>query len=126
MKLGYLPPMTKGFTTDPNYVIPLVEMLEEVGIESVWAVEHVIMAENYEPLYPYSADGMAPTAPDTLMPDPLEWLAFVAARTQTIRLANPAPYSDPPALVRSSLWRCRSACRALVDPCLPSAPRAYP
>jgi probable F420-dependent oxidoreductase len=88
MKLGYLPPMTKGFTTDPNYVIPLVEMLEEVGIESVWAVEHVIMAENYEPLYPYSADGMAPTAPDTLMPDPLEWLAFVAARTQRIRLAT--------------------------------------
>ncbi len=88
MKLGYLPPMTKGYTTDPNYVIPLVEMLEEVGIESVWAVEHVIMAENYEPLYPYSADGMAPTAPDTLMPDPLEWLAFVAARTQKIRLAT--------------------------------------
>ncbi|MBW1883361.1 MAG: LLM class F420-dependent oxidoreductase [Deltaproteobacteria bacterium] len=88
MKLGYLPPMTKGFTTDPNYVIPLVEMLEEVGIESVWGVEHVIMAENYEPLYPYSADGMAPTAPDTLMPDPLEWLAFVAARTQKMRLAT--------------------------------------
>jgi probable F420-dependent oxidoreductase len=88
MKLGYLPPMTKGFTTDPLYVIPLVEMLEEAHVESIWAVEHVIMAENYEPLYPYSDDGKAPTAPDTLMPDPLEWLSFVAARTERIRLGT--------------------------------------
>ena len=34
--LGYIPPMTKGITDDPAYVIPLVEMLEEEGIESVW------------------------------------------------------------------------------------------
>lgn len=86
--LGYIPPMTKGITDDPGYVIPLVEMLEEIGIESVWTVEHVIMAENYEPLYPYSTDGTAPTAPDTLMPDPLEWLAFAAARTEKLRLGT--------------------------------------
>jgi len=88
MKLGYIPPMTKGLTDDPAYVIPLVEMLEEVGIEIVWTVEHVIMAHDYEPLYPYSEDGRAPTAPDTLMPDPLEWLAFAAARTDRINLGT--------------------------------------
>jgi probable F420-dependent oxidoreductase len=88
MKLGYLPPMTKGYTTNPNYVIPLVEMLEEESIESVWGVEHVIMADDYEPLYPYSPDGRAPTAEDTMMPDPLEWLSFVAARTERIRLGT--------------------------------------
>ena len=60
--LGYIPPMTKGITDDPAYVIPLVEMLEEEGIESIWTVEHVIMADQYEPLYPYSEDGKAPTA----------------------------------------------------------------
>lgn len=88
MKLGYIPPMTKGITDDAGYVIPLVEMLDEVGIEIVWTVEHVIMAESYEPLYPYSDDGRAPTAPDTLMPDPLEWLAFVAARTDNLNLGT--------------------------------------
>lgn len=86
--LGYIPPMTKGITDDPGYVIPLVEMLEDAGIEIVWTVEHVIMAEHYEPLYPYSDDGKAPTAPDTLMPDPLEWLAFAAARTDRLRLGT--------------------------------------
>jgi probable F420-dependent oxidoreductase len=88
MKLGYLPPMTKGFTTNPRYMIPLVEMLEDEGIESIWGVEHVIMAEDYEPLYPYSEDGRAPTAPDTQMPDPLEWLSFIAARTTKLRLGT--------------------------------------
>lgn len=88
MKLGYIPPMTKGITDDPGYVIPLVEMLDEVGIEIVWTVEHVIMAADYEPLYPYSDDGRAPTAPDTLMPDPLEWLAFAAARTDRLNLGT--------------------------------------
>ncbi|MBW2495904.1 MAG: LLM class F420-dependent oxidoreductase [Deltaproteobacteria bacterium] len=87
-QLGYIPPMTKGLTDDRGYVIPLVEMLEDVGVESVWTVEHVIMAENYEPLYPYSDDGQAPTAPDTLMPDPLEWHAFAAARTERINLGT--------------------------------------
>jgi probable F420-dependent oxidoreductase len=88
MKLGYIPPMTKGITDDPGYVIPFVEMLDEVGIEIVWTVEHVIMATDYEPLYPYSEDGKAPTAPDTLMPDPLEWLAFAAARTDRLNLGT--------------------------------------
>lgn len=88
MKLGYIPPMTKGLTDDPAYVIPLVEMLEEVGIEIVWTVEHVVMAEDYEPLYPYSEDGRAPIVPDTLMPDPLEWLAFAAARTDRLNLGT--------------------------------------
>jgi len=88
MKLGYIPPMTKSVTLDRKYVIGLVEMLEEQGVESVWTVEHVIMARNYEPLYPYSKDGMAPTAPDTLMPDPLEWHAFAAARSERINLGT--------------------------------------
>lgn len=88
MQLGYIPPMTKGLTLDRDYVIRLVEMLESQGVESVWTVEHVIMARDYDPLYPYSKDGRAPTAPDTLMPDPLEWHAFVAARTDRIRLGT--------------------------------------
>ena len=88
MKLGYIPPMTKALTLDRDYVIRLVEMLEQQNVESVWTVEHVIMARNYDPLYPYSKDGKAPTAPDTLMPDPLEWLAFAAARTERINLGT--------------------------------------
>jgi probable F420-dependent oxidoreductase len=88
MKFGVIPICDRRFTTDPLWVRAFVGMLEEEGAESVWMPEHVVMAEEYEPLYEYSADGRAPVAPDTMMPDPLEWLAFAAACTDRLRLAT--------------------------------------
>jgi probable F420-dependent oxidoreductase len=63
-------------------------MLEAEGVESVWAVEHVVVANNYEPRYSYSASGRMAGAPDTVMPDPLEWLSFVAACTERLNLGT--------------------------------------
>ena len=80
MRLGLIPPMERSIITDAEYVAGLAGVLEESEVESVWAVEHVVVAENYEPLYPYSPDGRMPGGGgDTVMPDPLEWLCFVAA-----------------------------------------------
>jgi probable F420-dependent oxidoreductase len=50
--------------------------------------EHVIMAEDYEPLYDYSDDGRAPVAPTTQMPDPLHWLSFAAAWSEKLVLGT--------------------------------------
>jgi len=88
MRLGFIPTMVRGRTTDPEYVAGLASLLEACEVESVWTVEHVVVAENYEPLYPYSPDGRMPTGPDTAMPDPLEWLSFFAALTERIRLGT--------------------------------------
>jgi probable F420-dependent oxidoreductase len=89
MKLGFIPPMLRGSITRPEFVSDLVELLEECGVESVWTVEHVVVAENYEPLYPYSPDGRMPGGDaDIAMPDPLEWLAFAAACTRELRLGT--------------------------------------
>ncbi len=86
MHLGLIPLMKQGFTTQPAWVRPFLQMVEAAGVESLWTVEHPIMAEHYEPLYPYSEDGKAPLLPDTEMCDPLEWLAFAAGVTQTVKL----------------------------------------
>src|SRR5512139_1151495 len=81
--------MTRATITRPEFVSDLVELLEECGVESVWTVEHVIVAEHYEPLYPYSPDGRMPGGDaDIAMPDPLEWLAFAAACTRELRLGT--------------------------------------
>ena len=88
MRLGFIPTLVRGRTTDPEYVGALAALLEECEVESVWTVEHVVVAENYEPLYPYSEDGRMPAGPDTAMPDPLEWLSFMAALTQKVRLGT--------------------------------------
>ncbi len=88
MKLGFLPPMERGRSTSPDWVIRLAEMVEGLGVHSIFGVEHVVIAEDYEPLYPYSADGRMPAGPSTVIPDPLEWLSFVAARTSDLRLGT--------------------------------------
>jgi len=88
LKLGIIPPMIRGKTSDPRWVTELVEMVERAGVESIWGVEHVIVAEDYKPLYPYSADGRMPGDGQTVMPDPLEWLSFAAAKTTRLRLGT--------------------------------------
>lgn len=88
MKLGVLPRFHASAITDPAWVERFAAVCEEVGVESVWAVEHVLVAEDYEPRYSYSPDGRMPGAPGTVMPDPLEWLAFFAACSETVRCAT--------------------------------------
>ena len=84
MDFGIIPLCERAFTTDPKWVGEFVTMLESEDVESVWMPEHVVMAEDYGPLYEYSEDGRAPVAPTTMMPDPLHWLTFAAALTQKL------------------------------------------
>jgi probable F420-dependent oxidoreductase len=90
VKLGFIPPMERSLITSGDWVAELVEVLEACEVESVWGVEHVIVAEDYEPLYPYSTDGHmpAPTDGNLAMPDPLEWLSFAAALSTRLRLGT--------------------------------------
>jgi probable F420-dependent oxidoreductase len=60
---------------------------EQIGFESVWCGEHVVVPE-YDPRYPYTPDGKLPQPPQTDFPDPLVWLAHVGALTSTIRLGT--------------------------------------
>jgi probable F420-dependent oxidoreductase len=61
---------------------------ERLGFESVWGGEHVILPDDIQSKYPYTADGKIPAEPDTPIPDPLIWLAFVAAAAPTLRLGT--------------------------------------
>jgi probable F420-dependent oxidoreductase len=88
MNFGIIPLMQKGYTTNPAWARPFLKMVEAAGVESVWTVEHPIMAEDYEPLYSYSEDGRPPLQPDTEMCDPLEWLAFAAGVTEKVNLGT--------------------------------------
>ena len=88
MRLGFIPTMVRGRTTNAEYLASLASLLEECEVESVWTVEHVVVAEHYAPLYPYSQDGRMPPGPETAMPDPLEWLSFFAALSTRVRLGT--------------------------------------
>jgi len=73
---------------DPDTAIEIARVAEEAGFESVWGGEHVIFPSTIESAYPYSADGKVPATPDTPIPDPLIWLAYVAAAAPTLRLGT--------------------------------------
>ena len=73
----------------PANAIELVQAGEAAGFESAWTVDHVVVPEGYKSAYPYSDDGkMAGGKNDMAIPDPLIWMAYVAAGTSKINLAT--------------------------------------
>jgi probable F420-dependent oxidoreductase len=69
-------------------LVRLGQSAEAAGFESVWTVEHVIYPEGYASTYPYDPSGKMAMTADTPLPDPLLWLAFVAAATENLRLGT--------------------------------------
>ena len=87
MRFGVLPVFHRDVIVDPDWVTGFARACEDGGADSVWVVEHAVVADEYEPRYPYSESGRMAGA-GAVMPDPLEWLAFVAACTERILLAT--------------------------------------
>jgi probable F420-dependent oxidoreductase len=88
MLFGLLPPYRSGVTADPVWMTRFVRHAEACGFESVYTVEHVVVPGRYDEAYPYSDSGRMPLAVDCPIPDPLDLLAFLAARTERIRLGT--------------------------------------
>lgn len=61
---------------------------EGAGFDSLWTVEHVLVPADYQSTYPYDPSGRMPGGDATDIPDPLVWLAFVAAASTTIKLGT--------------------------------------
>ena len=73
----------------PAGAVALAQLAESIGVDSLWAVEHVVVPSGYESRYPYDASGkMAGGAEEFDLPDPLVWLAYVAASTTTVKLGT--------------------------------------
>jgi probable F420-dependent oxidoreductase len=72
----------------PEPLTHLARTAEEVGIESLWTVEHVVIPVGYESKYPYDPSGKIPGPENVPIPDPILPLAFAAAVTKRLRLAT--------------------------------------
>ncbi|MBM4337676.1 MAG: LLM class F420-dependent oxidoreductase [Deltaproteobacteria bacterium] len=87
MKLGVFCPLL-GPVADAAYVRSFGETAEQLGFDSLWAAEHVVLFDEYGSKYPYSADGRIPAAPSSGMLEPFTTLAYLAALTNRIRLGT--------------------------------------
>jgi probable F420-dependent oxidoreductase len=63
----------------------MVKLAEAAGFDSVVAVDHVVFPHNYTSVYPYSPTGRLPGGPEGALPDPLIWMAAMAAVTTRLR-----------------------------------------
>jgi probable F420-dependent oxidoreductase len=71
----------------PLAATALAGAAEAAGFESVWTVDHVVIPADYRSVYPYDPSGrIGPD--DTVFPDPLIWLSYVAHATSTLRLGT--------------------------------------
>jgi probable F420-dependent oxidoreductase len=61
---------------------------EAAGFDSIWTVDHVVIPAGYTSAYPYTSSGRIPGGAQVPMPDPLIWLAYIAALTSTIHLGT--------------------------------------
>ncbi len=78
-----------GRYVDPVMAVELAHAGEEAGFESMWTVEHTVVPGGYGSTYPYAEGGkMAGGKDDIPLPDPLIWMAYIAAQTKRIKLAT--------------------------------------
>src|SRR5882762_5839174 len=77
-----------GPAVEPAGAVALARAAEDAGFDSLWTVEHVVVPAGYESAYPYAISGRMPGSEQSPIPDPLIWLAYVAAATTTIKLAT--------------------------------------
>jgi probable F420-dependent oxidoreductase len=73
---------------DGAFFSGLCRMAEELGFESVWSGEHVVMPAGYRTPYPYSPDGRIGVGTYPITPDPLVALAWAAAATTRLRVGT--------------------------------------
>ena len=59
MKIGLFFANAGPFSV-PETFEALVRGADEVGVESIWTVEHVVVPAGYQSQYPYSTEGRMP------------------------------------------------------------------
>jgi probable F420-dependent oxidoreductase len=79
MKIGVCSSNSGPYTTR-GMLIALADAAEHVGIESIWVSEHLVLADPREP--------PSPMDPEDPILDPVTSLAFLAGRTEAVRLGT--------------------------------------
>ena len=79
---------SRGPMSSPEALRSLAQRAEDLGFDSVWVSDHVVLPRQVESFYPYAADGVALFRPDEPYYEPLATLNFLAGCTQRVRLGT--------------------------------------
>lgn len=87
-----------GAHLDASALGALAQSAEDLGFDSVWVSDHVVIPEHIASTYPYSPDGVFHSGPSTPVLEPLSALAYLAGCTRRVRLGTHVlilPYRNP-------------------------------
>ena len=87
MKLGLFPLLSAPIAT-PEYIATVARAADELGFNSIWAPEHVVLFAEHESRYPYSENGQIGVPANAGILDPFGVLTFIAAATKNIRIGT--------------------------------------
>jgi len=83
-----IPPPQMGPIGDPDFVIRYSKLVESLGFESIWVIDHALMCIAYDSTYPYKTTGRTPIPAEANMPDPLVLMTWIAAATDRLRIGT--------------------------------------
>jgi len=87
MNVGCHLPMFGPIATREN-VLAFARRMEDLGYDSLWASDHVVIPHHIESRYPYSETGAFPLPPGANFLEPLTTLALVAGVTERVKLGT--------------------------------------
>jgi probable F420-dependent oxidoreductase len=87
MKVGVFAPFVSSYGT-PAFIADAARLAEQLGFDSIWVPEHVLLFEEYVSRYPYTSDGRIRIGPEGGVLEPFNALSFIAGATSTIRLGT--------------------------------------
>ena len=89
---------SSGPMSSPESLRSLAQRAEDLGFDSVWVSDHIVVPRQVESFYPYAPDGVATFSPDETYFEPLAALNFLAGCTHRVRLGTHVlilPYRNP-------------------------------
>ena len=89
---------TTGVNATPENIKLISQRAEDLGYDSVWCSDHLVIPHSIASRYPYTADGETPFSPRGTYLDSITALTFVVACTTKLRVATNVliiPYRHP-------------------------------
>lgn len=75
------------FPINPGFLFPLAPLADELGYESIWVGEHVVIPAETGCRHPYAPE-LGPPLPGTPLYDPLIVYGYIAGQTRRLRLGT--------------------------------------
>ena len=94
MQYGFALPKT----TDGGALIRFARAVEDLGFESVWTGDHIVLPTSETDQYPYTPDGRFVARPDDPQLDAFVVLSYIASATERVDIGTTVaivPYRNP-------------------------------